>query len=139
MKRSLELTSRTYALLAVMVILGPAGNVLLSTGMRGAASTQWTVSNMSDMAAGVVGSGTIWLGLACLLAYLIAEMAVLSWADYTYVQPASAASYGIVALLGYAVLGEDVSRMRWLGVAVICLGVLLVGRTPHRTTEAPPS
>jgi drug/metabolite transporter (DMT)-like permease len=137
MKRPLDFASRTYAVLAVMVILGPAGNVLLSTGMRrSAASTEWTGSSLPM---GVASSGTIWLGLLCLLAYLIAKMAVLSWADYSYVQPASAASYGVVVLLGSAFLGEDVSPLRWLGVTVICLGVLVVGRTSPRTTEAAPS
>ena len=63
-------------------------------------------------------------------------MLVLSWADYSYVQPASSAAYGVVALLGYLVLGETVTPMRWVGVLVICLGVFIVGHTPPRTTES---
>ena len=43
----------------------------------------------------------------------------------------------VVAVLGYAVLGEDVSPMRWLGVIVICVGVFVVGRTSPRTTGQP--
>ncbi len=50
--------------------------------------------------------------------------------------PASAFGYVLVPLLGYAVLGEAVTSTRWAGVAFICLGVTLVGRTPPRTTEA---
>ena len=37
-------------------------------------------------------------------------MLVLSWADYSYVQPASSVAYGVVALLGYSVLRETVTR-----------------------------
>ncbi|HEY6332378.1 MAG TPA: hypothetical protein VI756_23840 [Blastocatellia bacterium] len=44
-------------------------------------------------------------------------------------------AYGVVALLGYLMLGESISLTRWLGIAVICLGVFVVGRTPPRTTE----
>jgi drug/metabolite transporter (DMT)-like permease len=51
------------------------------------------------------------------------------------VQPASAFSYAIVALLSYFLLGEAVSPLRWAGIVVICVGVFVVGRTPHRTTE----
>jgi drug/metabolite transporter (DMT)-like permease len=134
-KRASQLALKTYAALALMVILGPAGDVLLSTGMRRTAPGQWTAAGVAAMAARAIGSGTVWLGLLCLVAYVITEMVVLSWADYSYVQPASAASYAVVALLGSAVLGEDVSSTRWLGVAVICIGVLLVGRTPPQTTE----
>jgi drug/metabolite transporter (DMT)-like permease len=41
----------------------------------------------------------------------------------------------VVALLGYFVLGEVVTPVRWLGILVISLGVFLVTRTPPRTTE----
>jgi drug/metabolite transporter (DMT)-like permease len=134
-QRSSVLAIKTYAALAVMLILGPAGDVLLSTGMRRTAPpAQWTAAGLAAMASRAAGSGTIWLGLACLVAYVVAEMVVLSWADYSYVQPASAASYAVVAVLGYAILGEDVSPTRWLGVAVICVGVFVVGRTSPRTT-----
>jgi uncharacterized membrane protein len=134
--RSSAVAFKTYATLAVMVILGPTGNVLLSAGMKRVAAPEWAAASLAGVVAGVVSSGAIWLGLACLVGYVTAEMMVLSWADYSYVQPASAASYAVVALLGYAVLGEDVSVTGWLGVAVICLGVLVVGRTSPRTTKA---
>jgi drug/metabolite transporter (DMT)-like permease len=120
-----------------MLIAGPAGDVLLSKGMRhiAASTSDWTAAATADAAGRVFSSGIIWLGLACLIAYVIAEMVVLSWADYTYVQPASAGSYGVVALLGYLLLGERISLTRWIGVLVICLGVFIVGRTPPRTTK----
>jgi drug/metabolite transporter (DMT)-like permease len=134
--RSPEFALKTYVTLGVMVVIGPTGNALLSAGIRRAAPP-WTAANMAGVMARAVSSGAIWLGLACLVAYVMAEMMVLSWADYSYVQPASAASYPVVALLGYAVLSEDISPTRWLGVAVICLGVLCIGRTSPRTTEDP--
>lgn len=62
-------------------------------------------------------------------------MLVLSWADYSYVQPASSVSYAMVALLAHFLLRETISPVRWLGVLIICLGVLVVGYTPPRTTE----
>jgi len=62
--------------------------------------------------------------------FLISYMIVLSWADYSFVMPVSAVSYGVAALMGHWLLGEIVSPQRWLGVAMICFGVLLVTRTP---------
>lgn len=67
--------------------------------------------------------------------FFIAYLLVLSWADYSFVQPASATSYAVVALLGHFALKETISPMRWLGVLVICSGVLVVGNTHPRTTE----
>ena len=93
MKSSAGLHFKTYALIFVMVIFGPLGDVL------------------------------------------VAYTLVLSWADYSFVQPASSIAYGIVALLGYVVLGEVITPTRWIGVLIICLGVFIVGHTPPRTTE----
>jgi drug/metabolite transporter (DMT)-like permease len=126
---------KTYVSILFMVILYPLGDVLLRKGMSDLAmSIHWTGPEIAATGARVFTSATIWFGVACLIAYLLAEMLVLSWADYTYVQPASAVAYGVVALMGHLMLGEDVSPTRWLGVFVICLGVLIVGRTSPRTT-----
>jgi uncharacterized membrane protein len=62
-------------------------------------------------------------------------MLVLTWADYSYVQPASSFSYAVVAMLGYFLLGEAVPTLRWIGIFVICAGVFIVGLTHPRTTE----
>jgi drug/metabolite transporter (DMT)-like permease len=127
---------KTYVSILFMVILYPLGDVLLRKGMQDlAVPVQWTGVEMAATTARVFSSATIWLGVACLIAYLLAEMLVLSWADYSYVQPTSAVAYGVVALMGHFILGEEVSLTRWLGVFIICLGVLIVGRTSPHTTE----
>lgn len=83
----------------------------------------------------VVRSEFVWMGVISLIIFFVAYALVLSWADYSYVQPVSAFAYGTAALLGHFVLGEMVSTVQWAGITVICLGVFLVGRTPPRTTE----
>jgi drug/metabolite transporter (DMT)-like permease len=136
MKSSAGLHSKTYALIFFMVIFGPLGDVLLSKGMkRVGAISNFTPENLLHLFATVFSSGMIWLGISSLLAFFIAYTLVLSWADYSFVQPASSIAYGIVALLGYFVLGEVVTPTRWIGVLIICFGVFIVGHTPPRTTE----
>ncbi len=70
-----------------------------------------------------------------MLVFFAAYMIVLSWADYSYVQPASSIAYAVVALLAWTWLGEVVPPLRWAGIAVICVGVFLVGHTHPNTTE----
>jgi drug/metabolite transporter (DMT)-like permease len=132
---------KTSAAILVMVVFGPLGNVLLGMGMRRiAASSPLSPAVLFALCWRAFGSGLVWLGIAALIAFLLAQLLVLSWADYSYVQPASSASYGIVALLGSLLLGEVVSPVRWAGIVVICVGVLIVGRTHPRTTyDDPPS
>jgi uncharacterized membrane protein len=129
--------SKIYFLLVLMVILGPLGNVLLGKGMkRIGATVSWNPTDLAHLLAQLSGSGFIWLGIGCLIAFFAAYMLVLSWADYSYVQPASAVAYAMVALLGHFLLGEVLTPVRWTGVLIICLGVLVVGHTPPRTTES---
>jgi uncharacterized membrane protein len=136
MKDAAGLHFKTYLLILLMVIFGPLGNVLLGKGMKriGAVSAG-TPAEVLDVLSRVLTSGTIWLGIGSLMTFFVAYMLVLSWADYSYVQPASAVAYGMVALLAHFMLREVVTPMRWLGVLIICLGVLVVGHTPPRTTE----
>ncbi len=136
MKSSARLHFKTYLLIFFMVIFGPLGNVLLGKGMKriGAVSIGSPAEALNILSR-VLTSGTIWLGIASLLIFFAANMLVLSWADYSYVQPASSAAYLMSALLAHFLLREVVTPLRWMGVLIICLGVLVVGYTPPRTTE----
>ena len=127
---------KTYCMLLIMIVFAPLGNVMLGKGMKniGAAAT-WAPSELPHVASRVFMSGYIWLGVASLLTFFVAYMLILSWADFSYVQPASSVALLVVALLGYFYLGERISRLHWAGIVVICLGVFVVGNTPPRTTE----
>ncbi len=136
MKSAAGLHYKTYVLIVLMVIFGPLGNVLLGKGMRSIGPvTTWTPAGLAHMLLLAAHSAFVWLGIASLITFFVAYMLVLSRADYSYVLPASSIAYGMVALLGHFLLGETVTLLRWAGVAIICLGVFVVGHTPPRTTE----
>jgi uncharacterized membrane protein len=137
MKSPASLHLKTYLLIFLMVIFGPLGNVLLGKGMKqiGAVSIL-TPAAALHLLSRILASGAIWLGIGSLITFFVAYMLVLSWADYSYVQPASSVAYAMVALLAHFMLREVVTPTRWMGVLVICLGVLVVGHTPPRTTKA---
>jgi len=134
--REKQLRLKTRLMILIMVLAGPLGGVLLAKGMKSLgplsiASLPEAVTTLGK----ILSCPSIWLGIGSQLTFFIAYSLVLSWADYSYVQPASAMAYAVVALLGVVMLHETVSPMRWLGIAVICLGVLVVGRTSPNTTE----
>ena len=121
----------------MMVVFGSVGDVLLSKGMKQVgAISDWSPSALLQTGFATFTSATVWLGISGLLLYFVSYLLVLSWADYSFVLPASAASYVLVPVLGFTLLGEAVSPTRWAGIALIALGVVFVGSTPPSTTGA---
>lgn len=121
-----------------MIVAGPIGNLLIAKGMKDLGPINyWPPSELFQVFVRVFSSWTIWIGIASLITFVVSFMLALSVADYSYVQPAAALSYVLVALLGVLILGEKVSPLHWAGIGVICLGVSLIRDTDPRTTETP--
>ena len=130
-----RLQLKTLPLILISILLGPLGNVLLGKGMKSAGHLEVrSVGGVLPVALRVFSSPILWLGIACLIGFFLVHMLLLTWADYSYVQPATSLAYATVAVLSYFILGEYVSPLRWAGIGLICFGVLVVGRTAPNTT-----
>ena len=76
------------------------------------------------------------LGVLLLILWMAARMALLSWADLSYVLPVTAVGYVLVAIAGRVLLHEQITAKRWMGIGLIMLGVALVsGGTAPQTTR----
>ena len=74
------------------------------------------------------------LGVLLLIAWMLLRMALLSWADLSYVLPVTAVEYVLVALAGRLYLHETITTRRWAGIALIVAGAALVsGATAPQT------
>src|SRR6202022_1240604 len=73
------------------------------------------------------------LGILFLLGFFAAYMIALSWADLTYVLPATSLGYVLLAALARFLLHEQVSTTRWLGIGLISAGVGFVTQGPALT------
>jgi uncharacterized membrane protein len=126
---------KTPILVTLLVVFCSAGNLCFSAGMKQIGAVSFgSIAILHAVFTKVFFSLWIWLGIAGMLCYFAALLLVLSWADFTYVLPSAAAMYVVIVLMGHYVLGETVTIERWLGVGLICLGVVLVGQTPANTT-----
>jgi len=85
-----------------------------------------------------IQSGSIWIGILFLIGFTLSYMTAVSWADYSFVMPAGAFGYAVQTMLAIIVLHEVVSSRRWIGVAMICVGVLLVGQDQAEHHESGP-
>jgi uncharacterized membrane protein len=130
-----RLRLKTLVMVSAMVICANAGDLMLKRAMLQIGAVELTVPGIAHAFRMTVTSGTLWIGIFFLVGFMLSYMTVLSWADYSYVMPAGAFGYALLTLLAVVFLHEAVSPRRWIGVVLICAGVLLVGQTKPRTTE----
>lgn len=121
-------------MILVMVVCANAGDLLLKRGMTQIGPVQLSLAGIEHAFRLTIFNGIIWTGILFLTGFMVSYMTVLSWADYSYVMPAGAFGYAILTFMAVIFLHESVSPRRWIGVALICVGVLLVGQTKPRTT-----
>jgi uncharacterized membrane protein len=122
---------KTVILTLVLILANVAGNFSLSWGMRRTGPGVFK-SPLGYITA--LFDPWVALGVCLLLVWMVAQMALLSWADLSYVLPVTSAGYVLAAIAGRLFLQEQISAARWTGVALIMAGVLIVGRTAHSTT-----
>jgi drug/metabolite transporter (DMT)-like permease len=121
---------RKYLVLAGVTFFSSVGDALLSFGMK-----QVAIVSLAHPFAIVLAILNPWvaLGIIFLLAFMACYLSALSWADLTYVLPATSIGYVIMTLIAKFLLHEQVSSMRWLGIALITAGVGFVTQGPELT------
>jgi drug/metabolite transporter (DMT)-like permease len=130
-----SLSPRQYLILGVVAVSAPLGDSCLKRGM--AALPPITLAHPGALIAAVF---TPWvaLGIALLIGFFASYLTALSWADLTFVLPATAFGYVIIALLARFWLGESISLERWAGIVLITLGVGFVAQGPSLTEHPAP-
>jgi drug/metabolite transporter (DMT)-like permease len=68
----------------------------------------------------------MWAGIALMSLGFFSLLAILSFQEVSFVVPVSALSYAAGAFGAKAFLGERISQNRWVGIAVVCVGVTMV-------------
>jgi drug/metabolite transporter (DMT)-like permease len=123
-------TPRKYLVLAGVTIFAAAGDSLLSRGMK-------DLGNISirQLPAVILAISNPWiaLGIILLLGFFACYMTALSWADLTYVLPATSLGYVLIAIIGKFLLHEQVTLERWLGILLISGGVGFIAGGPALT------
>lgn len=126
------MTFRKYLVLAGITVFSTLGDSLLAHGMKqiGAVSLHEIPHLLL-----VILNPYVAAGILLLLAFFASYMSALSWADLTYVLPATSISYVLVALIAYFRFHESISPLRWLGIALITAGVGFVAAGPSLTSH----
>jgi drug/metabolite transporter (DMT)-like permease len=125
-----RLRAKTRLFTGIVIVSNVSGNSALTHGMK----MLGDIGNSPLALIGALFHPWVALGVALLILWTLTMMALLSWADLSYVLPVTAIGYVLTALSGKYLLGETVSVEHWAGIFLITSGVILVGLTSPATT-----
>lgn len=133
-----RLRFKTLVMVLLMVVCANTGDLMLARGMKQIGNVVISFPGLQHALWMTIQNASIWIGILFLIGFTLCYMTAVSWADYSFVMPAGAFGYAVQTMLAILVLHEVVSPKRWIGVAMICVGVLLVGQTKPNTTNPGP-
>ena len=118
---------RTFVLFFLIVASGTGGELCVSRAMRSMGEVH-DFRPLSILRFVLKGFQLpwMWIGIAMMSVGFFSLLAILSFRDVSFVVPVSALSYAAGAFGARTFLGERIGRNRWLGIAVVCIGVTIV-------------
>jgi len=128
-----RLSLKTQIVTLIVIFAQVAGNTLLDYGVK---RFPKGISFAPMAMVRTIFSPGVLFGISLLVVWLFARMALLSWADLSYVLPMTSIGYALTALAGKVFFKEQISPQRWAGILLIVLGMTLVGLTRPRTTAS---
>jgi drug/metabolite transporter (DMT)-like permease len=116
-----------YLLLFLIVAAGTGGELCVSRAMK-------TVGEVHDFRPAALVQFVLraarvawmWVGIAMMAVAFFALLAMLSMENVSFVVPVTALSYAAGAIGAMVFLHERISKQRWVGVLIVCIGVTLV-------------
>ncbi|MGA2709559.1 MAG: SMR family transporter [Steroidobacteraceae bacterium] len=120
----------TWVLILSGVSMNAAAQILLKFATKPLA--QFSQFDLGTLAASIlvlVRSPPFWAGMVCYAASICVWLAALAKAPVSVAYPMLSIGYILVAWASVVWLGETMSPAKMLGIALICIGVVLVSRS----------
>ena len=118
---------KTALALSIVILAGSLGDVLIAKGMKrvGEISTL-RLRELALIGKSMVCNAAFLLGILCMAISFGAFLAVLSWADLSFIVPATSLSFVVSTLGAKWLLQERINRLRWIGTLLVGVGVALL-------------
>ncbi len=125
-----RLTAPQYGTLIAVVLTASFGDALLSKGMAQVGPVD--LHHLPLLLHALLNLNVV-AGIVLLIGFFASYTAALSWADLTFVMPATAFGNVLIALISHYWLHEYLPVSRWVGIFLITSAVGFVANRPART------
>ena len=116
-----------YIIMAISILLAVAGQLLMKRGMM--LFGTFPVSQLLVKLVPMFLNPWVFVGFVCFGLSSIFWLVVLSRMELSLVYPMVSVAYVLVALFSWYYFKENLSVIRWAGIALIILGVFLISRS----------
>jgi len=111
------------------VFLGVIGQLLLKRGMTAMGPLSLSQGSIAQTIWDIATNPWVLVGLACYVGGTLFWLIALSRADLSFVYPFATLSMALIVVSSWLIFGESVSTLRFMGIATIAVGVLIVARS----------
>jgi drug/metabolite transporter (DMT)-like permease len=118
------MTTMHWMLLLIGVLMSSVGSLFLKIG---AVQVQYD-GGVIEIFRQVVFNWEIVIGVLMYFIPVLIWIFLLKRVELSFLQPLFSMVYVVVPILASVFLNEDVTAARWLGIAVIIIGVIIVAR-----------
>ena len=123
--------SRQWLLVLLVVLVDSAGNIFFTKGMKQVGEvTTLQLPELLRLAKRAVNNSMLGLGMVCMTIGFFLFIVLLSWADLSFIMPATALGYPVSILGTRYILKENVTAARFAGAVFVCIGVALISLNP---------
>ncbi|MDE5081564.1 MAG: EamA family transporter [Trichodesmium sp. St15_bin1_1] len=118
--------SKTWFAIAIIALADSTGDLCLARGMKQIGEVNFkSLKGLFEQIGKVIINPLIIVGVVCQTIAFLSFISVLSWADVSFVRPATALTY-ICSILGAKFwLKEKVSLGRFIGIIFIVIGLIV--------------
>ena len=116
-----------FTLFFFIVVAGTGGELCLSRAMKSIGEIHdFRPASLLRFVRQAIRLPWLWAGVSLMALGFFSLLAILSFLEVSFVVPVSALSYAAGAFGAKLFLGERITRHRWMGIAIVTLGVMLV-------------
>jgi drug/metabolite transporter (DMT)-like permease len=118
----------TALFILLTVVFTVVGQLLVKYGMLRVGASPTQMASWPQFLLRTLTNPGIVAGLACAVLAAVSWMVALSRSELSFAYPFMTLAIVLVLALSGLLFGERVSLVRWLGVAVVCLGLVIAAR-----------
>ncbi len=127
-KTGLTLT-KSIILILISIGIAVGGQILLKIGMNKIGPVNInSISSVGHLFLGIIKSPTVIIGLFLYVISAALWLIVISAVDLSFAYPFIGLTYVLILIVSKFVLKEDVNPIRWIGTAIITVGVIVISR-----------